>query len=192
MEKTDDTMAVIRQSQGYTPPPPPPPPPPHLFRFSSRCDVSPRWGWPSSHSRLRRMPHRMELRLHLRGVHRELLDRVEARHKAQLRAGPPSANSGVRLSPEMRHMLLNLPHVTPPAEHQGPHICEIAQVPCKPSNTLACLRWFTGSILASLALSSAHVYACKRTQVLGTLFSHRSKRRHKTRAYAIEVPTKSV
>ena len=114
------------------PPPPPPPPPPRIVR--SRQDSSSPFvcglsGAARGQPHLRRLPQRMELRLHLRGVHRELLDRIDARHKAQRREAAPSTNTGVRLSSELKSTLAGLPHLAPPPGHTGVHICEVMQVP---------------------------------------------------------------
>jgi hypothetical protein len=74
----------------------------------------------------------MEARLHFRGVHRELLDRVE---NGQWRRNSTGASKWSchaphekRVTPEVKQALLSIAKLEPPRDHQGIHICEITQV----------------------------------------------------------------
>ena len=69
------------------------------------------------------------MRLQWRGVHRELLDRVESRNRQLSEASQmPVCKNTRKVTPEVREAVLQLQHLEPPSDHQGAHICEVTQV----------------------------------------------------------------
>jgi hypothetical protein len=130
------SSSVAISISSYPPPPlpPPPPPPPSVYRAIAARPLAEQILEVKSLV-CKRRPQRMEARLHFRGVHRELLDRVENGQWRRNSTGAskwschaPHEKPNSRVTPEVKQALLNIAKLEPPRDHQGIHICEITQV----------------------------------------------------------------
>ena len=129
MEHSAVAASLILPSSWSLPPPPPPPPPASILPREVVGEVPAAFDRNGRGCAGGRMLQRLELRIHFRGVQRELLDRVEAQKGSRaVRNQPRDGEQERRKREQTRKTLLELAHVTPPSNHRGIHICEVFQV----------------------------------------------------------------